>query len=218
MEMNFNLIDKEKWERRECFEHFINVASCSYSITVNVDITNLYNYLKENKLRMYPTFTWIISKCVNEIKEFRMGYDQDGNIGYFDYINPCYSVLNNDTKVMNDLNTEFKESFKEFYESMVYSLDAYKNDSSYSTEFYPNFFIVSCLPWFSYSSFNVNNEGSQPFLFPMITWGKYYEEKDKVLMPVTVQIHHAAADGYHCSLFYSKLSNIVENPIEYLLR
>ena len=55
----------------------------------------------------------------------------------------------------------------------------------------------------SYSSFNVNNEGKQPFLFPMVTWGKYFEQDNKIIIPVTIQIHHAVADGYHCSLFYS---------------
>lgn len=214
--MKFNIIDKDKWERKECFEHFINVAACSYSVTVNVDITNLHKYIKENELRIYPTFTWIISKCVNSIKELRMGYDLEGNVGYFDVINPCYSVLNEKTKVMADLSTEYNEDFKVFYNDMVKSLESYKKDGSYTTAFYPNFFIVSCLPWFSYSAFNVNNEGSQPFLFPMITWGKYYEENNKVYMPVTIQIHHAAADGYHCSLFYSKLDEILNNISENL--
>lgn len=39
--MKFNIIDKSNWERRECFEHFMNVANCSYSITVKVDITHV---------------------------------------------------------------------------------------------------------------------------------------------------------------------------------
>lgn len=211
--MIFRKIDKGTWDRKECFEHFINVASCSYSITVNVDITKLYQYIKEKQLRFYPTFTWIICKCVNSIKEFRMGYDQEGNVGYFDYINPCYSVLNEDTKVMVDLCTEYNDNFILFYKDMVNSLDSFKSNKSYRTNFYPNFFIVSCLPWMTYSAFNVNNEGNQPFLFPMVTWGKYYKENSRVLIPVTIQIHHAAADGYHCSLFYSKLEEVVSNLV-----
>lgn len=34
--MKFDIIDKSNWERRECFDHFMNVANCSYSITVNI--------------------------------------------------------------------------------------------------------------------------------------------------------------------------------------
>lgn len=212
----FSIIDKEKWDRRECFEHFINVASCSYSITVEEEITNIHDFIRKNNLRAYPTFMWVIAKCINDQKEFRMGYNQDGQVGYFDKVNPSYSVLNEKTKVMADLCTEYNENFNEFYSDMVDSLDNYKKDTSYSTKFCPNFFIASCLPWISYSSFNVNNEGGQPFLFPMVTWGKFYEKDKKIYMPITIQIHHAAADGYHCSLFFNCLDNIFEKPEEYL--
>lgn len=35
-------------------------------------------------------------------------------------------------------------------------------------------------------------------------------------MPLTMQIHHAAADGYHCSLFYSDVEEVLKRPEEYL--
>lgn len=215
--MSFNIIDIENWPRKECFEHFMNNAGCSYSITVNMDITNLYKFLKKNNLRMYPAFTWIITKAINEIDEFKMGYDESGKLGYYDKINPCYSVLNSETKVMSDLCTKYNKKFIEFYYDMVKSLDSYKNDKSYKTNFYRNFFIVSCIPWMSYSSFNVNNEGKQPFLFPMVTWGKYFEQDNKILIPVTIQIHHAVADGYHCSLFYKSVEEVLMDPEKYLV-
>lgn len=214
--MKFELIDQDNWPRKECFEHFTKYAGCSYSVTVDVDITSFYKFIRKNNYRIYPSFTWAVSKCLNSQKEFRMGYDDKGNPGYYDYISPCYSVLNDQTKVMSDLCTDYKESFKEFYHNMTLSLDSYKKDTSYTTEFCPNFFIISCLPWFTYSAFNVNNETSQPFLFPMVTWGKFYQKEDKEYMPVTIQIHHAAADGYHCSLFYSELQKIMNNPEQYL--
>ena len=39
----------------------------------------------------------------------------------------------------------------------------------------------------------------------MVTWGKYYECDGKIIMPVTLQIHHAVADGYHCAKFYEDI-------------
>lgn len=214
--MKFNIIDKDNWQRKECFEHFMNIANCSYSITVKVDITKLYSYIKENNLRFYPAFTWAISKCINNQKELRMGYDQDGNLGYFDKVNPSYSVLNETTKIMSDLCSEYEDSFSEFYKSMTTSLDNYKKDSKYTTPFTPNFFIVSCLPWIDYSAFNVNNHGSEPFLFPMVTWGKFISENNNIYISVTIQVHHAVADGYHCSVFFNDLERIVNNPTEFL--
>ncbi len=214
--MGFNIIDMNTWNRKDCFNHFFNNAKCTYSITVNIDITNLYSYLKVNKLRLYPTFTWIVSKAINKHEEFKMAFDNEGRLGFFDEIGPSYSVLDDETKVMNNLYTAFNNVFSSFYKGMENDLNNFKKDASFTTQFQNNFFIVSCLPWFNYTSFNVNNEGSSSFLFPMVTWGKFFEEGNKILMPVTIQVHHAVADGYHCSLFFSDLKEISSNPSQYL--
>lgn len=213
--MGFNIIDMDTWDRKDCFNHFFNNAKCTYSITVNIDITNLYNYIRMNKLRFYPTFTWVVSKAINNYQQFKMAFNKENNLGFFDEIGPSYSVLNDKTKVMSDLYTSHNNIFFNFYEDMVNSLGRYKKDTNFTTQFQNNFFIASCLPWFNYTSFNVNNEGSSPFLFPMVTWGKFFEEGNKILMPVTIQVHHAVADGYHCSLFFSDVKEISSNPEQY---
>ena len=145
-----------------------------------------------------------------------MAFDEEGRLGLFDEIGPSYSVLNDKTKVMSDLYTPFNNVFSNFYKDMENALNSYKQDTNFTTKFQNNFFIVSCLPWFNYTSFNVNNEGSSTFLFPMVTWGKFFEENNKIIMPVTIQVHHAVADGYHCLLFFSDIKEMSLNPEQYL--
>lgn len=55
--IKFNIINMDNWDRKECFEHYYNNAKCTYSLTVDMDITNLYKYIKKHNLRLYPTFT-----------------------------------------------------------------------------------------------------------------------------------------------------------------
>ena len=124
--------------------------------------------------------------------------------------------MNEKTKVMSDLFTEYTDDFNEFYKAMVNDLEMYKKDTKYTTAFAENFYIVSSVPWITYSSFNVNNETNMPMLFLMVTWGKYYEKDEKIFMPVSLQVHQSVADGYHCSLFYDEVKNISLNPNEYL--
>lgn len=213
--MGFKGINLEEWERKECFEHFMTIAKSSYNLTVNVDISKLIEFIKEKNYRLYPTFTWIVSRAINNHLEFKMGYDNEKNLGYYDVVNPDYSVLNDKTKIMDTLCTEYNAEFSKFYKEMVKDLNNY-NNTGMRTERKINAFVVSCIPWLTYSSFNVSNESGYQFLFPIVTWGKYFKVGDKILMPVTLQIHHAVADGYHCSLFYEEIELVLNNPKKYL--
>lgn len=215
MDKNFKLVDMEKWERAECFQHFSTIAQSTYSITVEIDITELFRYIKEHNLRLFPTFTWIITTAINKQPEFRMGYDQNERLGVWDSIYPDYSVLDDKTKIMDSLCTPYDSSFSVFYGKMCHDTDMFKEHRK-RTETYPNIFIASCIPWLKYSSFTASNESNYTFFFPMVTWGKYEKIDEKVKIPLTLQIHHAVADGYHCSLFYEEVENMVQNPEKYL--
>ena len=70
--MAFQLIDLENWERREFYEHFIKEVVCTYSVVVNIDITNL----KGQKL--YPAMIWLLTKTVNDMPEFRTSLTPEG--------------------------------------------------------------------------------------------------------------------------------------------
>lgn len=40
---------------------------------------------------------------------------------------------------------------------------------------------------------------------PRITWGKYFVQEHKKLMPVSVLCHHGLVDGLHIASFYNLL-------------
>ena len=94
MEVNqsaiFSKIDIESWERKEYFLHYYNDVRCTYSVTVNADITEIYNLVKDNGLRLYPTLIWWIANAVNHFQFLRFNHDDDGNIGYYEEVNSCY--------------------------------------------------------------------------------------------------------------------------------
>ena len=48
-------------------------------------------------------------------------------------------------------------------------------------------------------------ESGTPMLFPIITCGKFTERDGRLTMPFCVNIAHAAADGYHTSMFINGL-------------
>ena len=68
-----------------------------------------------------------------------------------------------------------------------------------------NHFDVSCLPWVRYRHFDVHVFDRGDFLAPVVTWGKYEAEGSRLVMPLTMNIHHAVADGFHLSRFFTEV-------------
>ena len=198
--MAFRRIDTENWERKEFYEHFISQVVCTYSVTVNLDIT----HLKGQKL--YPAMIWLLTKTVNEMPEFRTSLTPEG-LGIYDDMHPMYTVFNPENKNFSGIWSYFSEDYAEF-------LKQYEADSaeySKSTRYAPkagtpaNSFNISMVPWLEFTAVNINVFDDGKFLLPIFTMGKFFERDGKRLLPLAIQVHHAVCDGYHVGTFVEKL-------------
>ena len=72
------------------------------------------------------------------------------------------------------------------------------------------------IPWSSFTSFNLNINNGENFLLPIITAGKYSQVRNELLLPVSLQIHHAVCDGYHASIFMNDLQKLSDESIYWL--
>lgn len=71
------MIDIETWERKEYFLHYYNDVRCTYSITINIDITKIYDRAHVHGLRLYPTLIWWIANAVNHFEFLRFNHDSN---------------------------------------------------------------------------------------------------------------------------------------------
>jgi len=204
--MSFKLIDVENWERKEFYEHFIKEVVCTYSITVDLDITNLKGQ------RLYPAMIWLLTKTVNEMPESRTSLTKEG-LGIYDSMHPMYTVFNKDNKNFSGIWSYFSEDYNEFLQN--YEKD--EAEYSHSTRYAPkdgtpvNSFNISMLPWVGFTSVNINVYDEGKFLLPIFTMGKFSERDGKRLLPLSIQVHHAVCDGYHVGLFVEKLQDKINN-------
>ena len=61
---------------------------------------------------------------------------------------------------------------------------------------HPNWFDASYISWLSCDALNIELPDGCLYFLPIINWGKYREEGGRLLMPVSVRMNHAVADGY----------------------
>ena len=201
----FREIDLANWERREYFFHYLNRVNCTYSATVRLDITPL----KGQKL--YPAMLWLLTGTVNEMPQFRTAF-QGERLGVYDEMHPAYTIFHPERGNFSCVFTEYSGDYKVFLERYQRTAETCRGaEGLLPQKGHPeNTFDISMIPWFSFTSFNLNINGDGRYLLPIFTMGRAAEENGKWLLPLAIQVHHALCDGYHAAQFLQKLQGAVE--------
>lgn len=197
--MNYTIVDKEKYYRKGVYRHFSEDCKCSVSITARIDVTELYRKSKATGTKFYLNFLYILCKVLNSREDYRMGYLwQTDTLVCYDKINPVQYVFHDDTETCSIAYSEYYEDYKTFYAKALEDLEKAKQTREYGLDSanHPNWFDASYISWLSYDSLNIELPDGHLYFSPIINWGKFRKENERLMMPVTVRMNHAVADGY----------------------
>ena len=177
--MDYKVIDREAYYRKGVFRHFSEDCKCSTSMTARIDVTDLVNYSKESGTKFYINF-------------------QTDELICYDVINPTQYVFHEDTETCTPVYTKYDNDYEKFYDKALSDIENAKKTREYMLDManHPNWFDASFIPWLSYDALNIELPDGHLFFAPIINWGKYREENGKLVMPVSVRLNHAIADGY----------------------
>ena len=202
--MGYKCLDMNKYKRGAHFEYFNGLAYPYVGLTANVDITNLMENVKARKLPFFLTVCYCVSKAANDVPEFKQRIFEN-QIIEFDYCKSSHTVaLEDETYCYCSLDSNMP--YLDFLHYAKQEQEAAKQKRTINEEefeIYDKLFISS-LPWVSYTSI-VQPVPIPADSNPRITWGKYFVQGRKILMPVSVLCHHSLVDGIHIASFYSKL-------------
>ena len=196
---NYRIIDKETYYRSGAFKHFSEDCKCSTSMTARIDVTGLVQYSRQTGTKFYINFLYILSKVLNSRDDYKMGYLwQTEELICYDTIHPTQYVFHEDTETCTPVYTTYYEDYETFYREALADVERTKQTREYGLAMadHPNWFDASYISWLSYDSLNIELPDGHLFFAPIINWGKYREENGKLLMPVSVRLNHAIADGY----------------------
>ncbi len=179
----FEPVDMEKWERKPYFEYYYNTIKCKYNLNANIDITTLVSLSKAKGLKFFPVFLYAIMRAINQNKEFRMSFDEQKKLGYWNYLLPSYTIFHEDDKTFSDIWSEYDEDFGVFYQTIINDIATYKHVKGIKARLGrpANFCSISSLPWLSFTGFAQDTYEPSDMLFPLIRFGKYFDERDKSL-------------------------------------
>lgn len=197
--MDYKVIDREKYYRKGVYRHFTEDCKCSVSMTARIDVTELAAWSKEHGTKFYIDFLYILTKVLNSRDDYRMQYLwQTDELICYDKINPTQYIFHEDTETCTPVYTEYTEDYEEFCRRAAADIERAKQTREYLLDAanHPNWFDASYISWLSYDSLNVELPDGYIYLLPIVNWGRYREENGRLMMPVSVRLNHAAADGY----------------------
>lgn len=211
--MIYKYLEMESYKRKSHFEYFNSLSYPYVGMTVNVDITELLKRIKSEKWPFFLAFCYCVSTAANGIPEFRQRI-LNNKIIEFENCKTSHTVaLEDETYCYCTLDSSVP--FDEYipYATRKQAEAKQNKMDREDKEGELNKFFITTLPWVSYTTL------IQPVPIPAdsnprISWGKYFIQEGKVLIPVSVLCHHALVDGIHIANFYKALDNQIAAIME----
>ncbi len=203
-------IDVETWPRRDLFRFYSGLDYPHFNVCADMDITRLHRHCRKSGISRFNGVLFGVSHTANLIEEFRQRIRQDQVVQH-EEVQPSFTVLTEEntfcfceTKYCQDINL-FSERTNEAI------ANAKENPSIKDEPGRDDYLFISSLPWVRFTSVSHPIHMSPVDSIPRITWGRFIEEHKRVIMPLSVQVHHGIADGYHVGRFFELFQQWVES-------
>ena len=201
--MAMKRIDMATYPRRDHFAHFCAMAYPYVGVTVDTDVTELLALCREKGYSFYLLVLHAVALAADEVPEFRRRIDQGGIIE-FDACPTSHTELKPDgTYAYCTLHHHM--ALADYLAKAEAARAAARESGSIEEEDdVQSMYFISTLPWLHYTQL-VQPVACGEESNPRITWGKYQPDAvGRMMMPLSVLVHHALADGLHIARFYEE--------------
>ena len=113
--MNYKKVDFSTWPRGDLFQFYMDHMRVVMSLTVDMDVTPLVRFVKQRGMKFYPAMIWVVSRVINSHEEFKLGWDQDGNLIRWDFVSPSYAHFHPGDGNFTKLVTPYMEDLQAFH-------------------------------------------------------------------------------------------------------
>ena len=203
--MAIRVIDQETWPRREHFDIFREFDHPHISLSVQVDITDLWE--KRRQLGASPTtgLVYVLAKAANSVPELRQRI-RGGQVVEHDVIHPVIPVLGSAdmfspcplfyNACFESFATDAEERIAKAKEHV--SLDGWMYDEKANLK-RDDLLSITVIPWLSLTAFSLTRPSKDSI--PLLSYGKVLRDGDRDKLPISIDFHHGLVDGLHIARF-----------------
>jgi len=213
--MNFysmKTIDISSWNRREHFAFFSQFDEPFFSIVSEVDCTVAYRKAKEHDIPFFVWYLYQSLQAANMVEPFRYRII-DGDVVILDEIHASSTVARKD-HTFGFTFMPYRENMKAFVLEALPEINRVQQLEGLCFEEKTGRIDVihySSIPWINFTALTHARHNARKDSVPKISFGQYLEKEGKLMMPVSVSVHHGLMDGYHVGQFLTKFQELLES-------
>lgn len=204
-------VDLEHYPRKEHFEFFKTFDEPLWGLTWELDCSFAYKYCKKQAISFYAFYLYRTLQAGNQVKEFKHRIIDD-QIYEVETLSASATILRDDHTFGFSL-IRFDSYFNVFAENIRKETERVRSQKGLVMQNEIDVIHISVVPWIRFTSLSHARSFSFKDSIPKISYGKLQFDDDKVLMPVSVHINHALADGYHVGLFVEVFEELMNTPL-----
>src|SRR5437773_1269791 len=204
-------LEVANWSRRELFEFFIGYTNPYFNVCTQIDVTSLKQFVSERGTRTSLALHYFALRIANEIEPFRYRL-KDEKVFVYDVVNGGTTVL-----LPNESFTyayfDYQSDFEKFMTDMGKAIDEVRTGTgALKPTMRDDVIYHTTLPWISFTSFAHARTKGRGDSIPRIVFGKFAKDNERLMMPISVEVHHALMDGLHVGRFLGRLEEALSEP------
>lgn len=192
-------VDINTWNRKQHFEHFINLSNPFFGVTIPLDVTHAYHKSKKEGKSFFVRYLHDCMQAINKVENMRYRI-RNNRVFDIETVHASATIMRED-KTFGFSWIDFDENFEIFN----HNFQKEKHRIQLHPDLYPpingdNCIYCSAMPWFNFTSQSEPISGKLESI-PKLSFSKVKTDNGNMIMNVAISVNHALVDGYHVGLF-----------------
>lgn len=201
-------IDFQTWPRTPHFEFFSSFEEPFFGLVVSVDCTVAKQKAKEAGRSFFLYYLHRALKAANSVENFR--YRIIDNDVFLYETNTASATISRNDGTFGFCYVPFFENESEFYQRASEEIEKIQHTKGLDPAGSGQDVIhCSALPWVDFTSLSHARPFARKDSSPKLSFGKITEKDDRLMMSVSIHLHHGLADGHHVGLFVDKFQELL---------
>jgi chloramphenicol O-acetyltransferase type A len=207
-------IDMETWGRKDYFNTYLGTDFPYINIGANLDVTGLLRFSRSRGLSSYLTLVFTAHQTAESIVNFRYRIC-DGKPVVNERMFLSFTHLSPGRDLFINVTLDPPQDLLEFHDRAREQVARQGTDLGL-VELRDRLDIImySAIPWIQYTHFVRTLVKAGVDSNPKVSWGKYFEQAGRTLVPFSVQVHHGLMDGLHVGRYFEELQRRIAEMAE----